>query len=162
MASQESQPLGIPAGIQIQTADGKPPTQEQIQQMNRQLAADAEKNGLTVPQFIEKMKAQANAQKAAQAQIAIEAEKAGMTVPEFIEKMKAQQAAQQQAQAQAAQQQQQQPITPGPPNPAAIAVAKFLKGQDLKMRTCILQGQRKDMFKGILPPCTFIFQNANE
>lgn len=42
-----------------------------------------------------------------------------------------------------------QPITPGPPNPAALAVAAFLKNQDLKMRTCILNGQRKDMFKGI-------------
>lgn len=42
-----------------------------------------------------------------------------------------------------------QPITPGPPNPAALAVASFLKNQDLKMRTCILNGQRKDMFKGI-------------
>ena len=41
-----------------------------------------------------------------------------------------------------------QPITPGPPNPAALAVATFLKNQDLKMRTCILNGQRKDMFKG--------------
>ncbi|KAG9236190.1 putative translocation protein sec62 [Amylocarpus encephaloides] len=73
-----------------------------------------------------------------------------MTVPEFIEKLKAQQmAAQQAAQQQAAQQEQaqQQPITPGPPNPAAVALAAFLKGQDLKMRTCILNGQRKDMFK---------------
>jgi translocation protein SEC62 len=45
-------------------------------------------------------------------------------------------------------QRQPQPITPGPPNPAAIAVANFLKSQDLKPRTCILNGQRKDMFKG--------------
>jgi translocation protein SEC62 len=150
MASQETQMAGLPEGIQIQTPDGKPPTPEQIMNINKQLAADAAKNGMTVPQFIAKMKEQANAQKAAQAQIAIEAEKAGMTVPEFIEKMKAAQAAQQQAQAQAQAQQQQQPINPGPPNPAAIAVAKFLKSQDLKTRTCILQGQRKDMFKGKL------------
>ncbi|KAF8438782.1 translocation protein Sec62-domain-containing protein [Terfezia claveryi] len=33
------------------------------------------------------------------------------------------------------------------PTPAALAVAKFLKSQDLKMRTCILNGQRKDLFK---------------
>ena len=32
--------------------------------------------------------------------------------------------------------------------PKAIALAKFLKGQDLKPRTCILNGERKDMFKG--------------
>ncbi|EHL02637.1 putative Translocation protein sec62 [Glarea lozoyensis 74030] len=77
-----------------------------------------------------------------------------MTVPEFVEKLKAQARAQQQAaQQQAAQggqqqaQQEQQPITPGPPSPEALAVASFLKSQDLKVRTCILNGQRKDMFK---------------
>ncbi|CAN8102590.1 unnamed protein product [Discula destructiva] len=40
-----------------------------------------------------------------------------------------------------------QPITPGPPNPVAIALANFLRSQDLKTRTCILNGERKDMFK---------------
>ncbi len=38
---------------------------------------------------------------------------------------------------------------PGPPNPQALAVAKFLKGQELKPRTCILNGERKEMFKGM-------------
>jgi translocation protein SEC62 len=104
---------------------GQQPTPEQIAEMQRRIAADAEKAGMTVPEFIAKLKQQAIAQ----------------------------QQAQQQAQAQAQgqqqqQQQQQQPINPGPPNPAALAVANFLKGQDLKMRTCILNGQRKDMFKG--------------
>lgn len=42
----------------------------------------------------------------------------------------------------------QQPITPGPPNPVAIALANFLRGQNLKTRTCILNGERKDMFRG--------------
>jgi translocation protein SEC62 len=97
-----------------------------------------------------------------QRQLAIDAQRNGMTVPEFVAKLKQQQAAMQQAQAQqqAAQQGGQpqprgqsqqdapQPITPGPPKPEAIAVAKFLKSQDLKQRTCILNGQRKDMFKG--------------
>lgn len=77
-----------------------------------------------------------------------------MSVPEFVKKMQQAQQAQQQ-QAQAAQQQQQQPITPGPPNPAALAVANFLRSQDLKLRTCILDGQRKDMFKG-KPLCNSI------
>ncbi|KAF3766779.1 translocation protein [Cryphonectria parasitica EP155] len=40
-----------------------------------------------------------------------------------------------------------QPITPGPPNPVAIAMANFLRAQDLKLRTCILNGERKDMFR---------------
>lgn len=32
--------------------------------------------------------------------------------------------------------------------PEALAVAKFLRSQDLKLRTCIFEGNRKDMFKG--------------
>jgi translocation protein SEC62 len=46
-----------------------------------------------------------------------------------------------------------QPIVPGPPNPIALALAKFLRGQNLKPRTCILNGERKDMFKGNLFAC---------
>ncbi|TGZ83609.1 translocation protein [Ascodesmis nigricans] len=41
---------------------------------------------------------------------------------------------------------QQLPNNPTPP-PEAIAVANFLKAADLKCRTCIVGGQRKDMFK---------------
>jgi len=114
-------PVGL-EGIQIVGPNGEQPTPEQIQHMRQQIAADAAKNGMTVPEFIEKIKEQQAAAREQQAQ-------------------------QVEAQAQA-QQQQQQPIMPGPPNPAAIAVAKFLKSQDLKVRTCILSGQRKDMFKG--------------
>lgn len=92
-----------------------------------------------------------------------------MTVPEFVQKLKEAQMAQMQAQARAQQQAQQGgaqppqqaqvqpgqpqqgapvPIQPGPPNPAALAVAAFLRKQDLKSRTCILNDQRKEMFKG--------------
>lgn len=119
MASQEPSQQGMP---QFAVPPGqKPPTPEQIAAMQRQLAIDAEKNGMTVPEFVEMIKAQAMAQ----------------------------QQAQQQAQAQ---QGQPQPIQPGPPKPEALAVANFLKNQDLKMRTCILNGQRKDMFKGNVRP----------
>jgi translocation protein SEC62 len=119
MASQQQQQGPHGQGPQIRLQPGQQLTPEQIAEMQRRLALDAQKAGLTVPQFVEKLKQQAIAQ---------------------------QQAAQQQ-QAQT-QQQQQQPINPGPPNPAALAVANFLRGQDLKTRTCILNGQRKDMFKG--------------
>ena len=122
MASQQQRSGPQTQGPQNRSQPGQQPTPEQIAAMQRQLAVDAKKAGMTVPQFVEKLKAQAIAQQQA--------------------------AHQQQAQAQ---QQQQQPINPGPPNPAAIAVANFLKGQDLKTRTCILNGQRKDLFKGILP-----------
>ncbi|KAI1821944.1 translocation protein Sec62-domain-containing protein [Xylaria intraflava] len=40
-----------------------------------------------------------------------------------------------------------QPIRPGPPNPVAIALANFLRSQPLKPRTCIMNGERKDMFR---------------
>jgi len=42
-----------------------------------------------------------------------------------------------------------QPVAQAPPvaSPEALAVAQFLRSQDLKSRTCILQGQRKDLFK---------------
>ncbi|KAF8863261.1 translocation protein [Acephala macrosclerotiorum] len=80
-----------------------------------------------------------------------------MTPEEFVKKMReqqiaairAQQAAQGGAQPQQGQPQQgqPQPIQPGPPKPEALAIANFLKSQDLKPRTCILNGQRKDMFK---------------
>lgn len=35
----------------------------------------------------------------------------------------------------------------GPPKPEALAVAKFLKSQDLKPRTSLLGNERKDMFR---------------
>jgi translocation protein SEC62 len=121
MAEQQSPQS--PQGPQVRLQPGQQPTPDQIAAMQKQLEIDAKKNGMTVPQFIAKLKEQA-----------------------LVQQQQQQQAAQrQQGQAQ---QQGQQPITPGPPNPAAIAVANFLKGQDLKMRTCILNGQRKDMFKG--------------
>jgi translocation protein SEC62 len=101
----------------------------------------------------------------------------GMSIPEFVEHIK-KQAAEQQARARAAaaagqpmpqgpggpggppgppgqpgqpgaQKGRQQPIAPGPPKPEALALAKFLRGQDLKPRTCILNGERKDMFRGV-------------
>ena len=41
-----------------------------------------------------------------------------------------------------------QPIQPGPPNPVAIQLANFLRGQNLKPRTSIFNGERKEMFRG--------------
>ncbi|OMP82258.1 Translocation protein SEC62 [Diplodia seriata] len=113
---------------------GQQPTPEQIQFMQRQLAAEAQKHGMTVPQYVEQLKAQA---------------------------MRQQQMMQQQAQQQAAQQggpppqpgqprpmpPGAQPVQPGPPTPQALAVANFLRSQDLKPRTCILNEKRKDMFR---------------
>lgn len=95
-----------------------------------------------------------------------------MTVPQFIEHIKKQ--AQEKAMAARMAQQQggqagppghqhahpqqgspgppgqtRQAIHPGPPKPEALAVAQFLRSQDLKTRTSILNGERKDMFRGM-------------
>lgn len=122
---QAQPPPGMPV-------PGQMPTREQIMAMQQQLARDAEKAGMTVPQFIEHLKKQAQEQQAR------------------MQAMQQQQGGHPQHQHQPGQP---QPIVPGPPNPVAIALAKFLRSQDLKPRTCILNGDRKDMFKGILSIC---------
>jgi translocation protein SEC62 len=122
-----------PGAIPIQP--GQRPTPEQIQQVQRKIAEDAQKAGMTVPQFIEHIKKQAQ-------------EKA------MAARMAQQQGGQPGGPHQHPQQGppgpagQRQAIRPGPPTAEALAVAKFLSGQDLKTRTCILNGERKEMFKG--------------
>lgn len=101
---------------------GQQPTPEQIEAMQRQIAAEAEKHGLSVPEYIARVREQAMMQHQAQ--------------------LRAQQQMQQQ------QAQQQQPIQPGPPKPEALAVANWLKSQELKPRTVINDEKRKEMFKG--------------
>nr|POE94668.1 translocation protein sec62 [Quercus suber] len=112
-------------------APGQQPSPEQIRMMQQQLANEAQKAGMSVPQYVERLKQQA-----------------------FQQHQLRQQQAQQQggqpggpAPAGGAQPGQQVPIQPGPPKPEALALAKFLRGQDLKPRTCILQEKRKDMFR---------------
>ncbi len=111
--------------------NGQQPSPEQIRQMQVQLAAEAQKAGMTVPQYVERLKAQAMQQHQMRQQMAQQQQQQG----------------QQQQPQQGAQPGQQVPIQPGPPKPEAIAVAKFLQGQNLKSRTCIFQEKRKDMFK---------------
>jgi translocation protein SEC62 len=96
--------------------NGEKPTPEQIQQIQMQLAAEAQKHGISVQEYVQRLRQQAMAQ--------------------------------QQAQMQAQQRAQQQPIQPGPPKPEAIAVANWLKSQDLKPRTVVHDEKRKDMFRG--------------
>ncbi|KAK5087004.1 Translocation protein S62 [Lithohypha guttulata] len=140
-------------------------TLEQFKQLQmiqqKRLEAEAAKAGMTPQQFIAMQ----------QQRLQEEAAKAGMSPQQFLA-MKQQEAIQ--AQRQAAQQAQQQgqqsqspdangqPPQPQPgqpqlqkidlnkpvePKPDALAVAKFLRSQDLKLRTCIFDGQRKEMFK---------------
>ncbi len=157
---------------------GQQPSPQQLAALQQQIAAEAQRRGMT-PQQLQAQQRQ---------QIQAEADKAGLTFDQYINKLKQQafenhqrqqQMAQQQAQNQAAQPQgqpqmqgqqgQQVPITPGAPDPRALALAKWLKGQDLKPRTCILNGQRKDMFRGthILSPSSpslqvyLLFEQSN-
>ena len=117
-------------------------TPQQLQaQQRREIEEAARREGVTFEQYITKLKQQAFENHQRQQQMA------------------AQQAAAQQAQGGQSQppqvqgqQGQQVPIQPGAPDPKAQALAKWLRGQDLKSRTCILNGQRKDMFRGTLPP----------
>ncbi|KAI4140182.1 MAG: hypothetical protein L6R39_005909 [Caloplaca ligustica] len=132
---------------------GQQPTPQQMAVMQQQLAMEAQKRGMTPQQF----------QQWQRQQIEAEAKKAGMTFEQYVNKLKQQafenhqrqqqMTAEQQANQHSGQPQaegqagQQVPIQPGAPDPKATAVAKWLRGQDLKTRTCILGGQRKDMFR---------------
>ncbi len=111
-----------------QPQPGQKPTPQQVAALRQQLAADAAKQGMSVEQYVNKLKENAQQQHEQQQ----------------VQQQKEQEAAAQQ------QQQQQMPINPGAPDPRGVAVAKFLRSQELKSRTCILNGQRKDMFKGRL------------
>ena len=144
------------------------PNPQQMAAMQQQFAAEAAKRGMTPEQFAQKQREQLTA----------DAAKLGLTPEQYVAqlRMRAMQAhqkqmeAQQQGQAssqgesqeqgqgqqsapqqQAQQQTHQVPVQPGQPaDPKALAVANFLRSQNLKPRTCILDGQRKDMFKGKL------------
>ncbi|KAK6957763.1 hypothetical protein Daesc_000552 [Daldinia eschscholtzii] len=114
---------------------GQMPTPQQIAAMQQQLAAEAQKHGMTVPQFVEHIKAQ----RLAQMQAAQRQQQQGGQGPQG--------GPQGPPRPPPGAQGQPQPIRPGPPNPVAIALANFLRSQPLKQRTCILNGERKDMFR---------------
>ncbi|CAK7223383.1 Translocation protein S62 [Sporothrix bragantina] len=144
------------------------PSPEQIQAMQRQLAIDAQNAGMTVPEFIQQLQQKARQQMMMQQQAAQRAqmlqqqqggaasggEQAHSHEDGHNHEGHSHEGHSHEGhshpppqQMQQQQQQQQQPITPGPPNPLAIAMANFLRSQDLKPRTVILNGERKDMFR---------------
>ncbi|KAI9867480.1 MAG: Translocation protein S62 [Trichoglossum hirsutum] len=119
---------------QQQRMPQRPLTPQQAQQW---LAAEAAKHNLSVEQFQLILRAQAERQ--------AQQQKSGQQTHTQQQQQQQQQQLQQHMQQQ--QHQQQPPVNPGAPNPQAIALAKWLRSQELKPRTCILNGQRKDMFK---------------
>lgn len=133
------------------------PSPQQLAAMQQQISQEARKRGMTPQQF----------QAWQRQQIESDAKQAGLSVDQYINQLKQQalenhnrqqqlaqqqQAAQQSGQPQVQQGQsgQQVPIIPGAPDPKSLALAKWLRGQDLKARTCILNGQRKEMFRGMV------------
>ncbi|KAJ5519472.1 hypothetical protein N7453_001894 [Penicillium expansum] len=128
------------------------PSPEQMAAMQQQFAAEAAKRGMTPQQFAAKQREQLTA----------DAAKLGLTTEQYVAqlRMRAMQAHQQQQKIQAEQQGQAAPEGQQAPSPApqqhqhtttqqvpAVAVANWLRSQNLKPRTCIMDGQRKDMFK---------------
>ncbi|KAL4956875.1 translocation protein Sec62-domain-containing protein [Aspergillus filifer] len=135
-------------------------TPEQFaQQQREQLNAEAAKHGMTTEQYVAqlRMRAMAAQAKAAEVNRQLQANGQAQGTPQQLAAAQAAQAAQggqpgqpgQPAQpGQPGTRSQQVPVLPKrPKDPKAIAVANFLKAQNLKPRTCILDGQRKDMFK---------------
>ena len=139
---------------------GQQPSPQHMAAMQAQIAAEAQRRGMTPQQL--------QAQQRREVEEAAKA--AGMTFEAYLNKLRQQAfenhqrqvaAQQQQAAVQAGQagggqqaqvqgaQGQQVPIQPGTPDPRALALASFLQSQDLKSRTCILNGQRKNMFRGL-------------
>ncbi|KAF5244512.1 hypothetical protein FAUST_2332 [Fusarium austroamericanum] len=140
MSAPPPQPGPQPGPGQIPMPQpGQRPTPEQIQAMQRQLAIDAEKNGMTVPEFIEHIKRQAQEQMRMRAQQQQGGDHGHGHDHDHDHSHPHPHQQQQQGRS--------QPITPGPPNPKALALAAFLRGQDLKPRTVIMNGERKDMFR---------------
>ena len=134
------------------------PSPQQIAAMQQQVAQEAQKRGISPQEF------QAQQRRA----LEDEARKAGLPLEQYITKIKQQAWEQHQKQQQMAQRQpnsnvmqnqpvaqgnqgQQVPIQPGAPDSSTLALAKWLRSQNLKTRVCILNGQRKDMFKGKAP-----------
>ena len=134
------------------------PTPQQMAQIQQQIAEEARRQGLTIPEF----------QARQRQQIEAEAQRQGITPQELVQRhqqaFREQMAMQRQGQAngqppqgqvphQQQVHQQQIPVNPGAEaKPEALAVAKFLRSQDLKTRTVIMDEKRRDMFKGILGP----------
>lgn len=171
-------PIALPPGMKIQPGQQPTPEQiEQIKQFQveakakfeAQVAEQAQKEGVPVEQVMRRVQQQMQQRMQQQMQM-----QQRMMAQQQAQQQGGQQGGQQQGQQQGGQQghgqqgqgqpqgQPQgqrpqggpqpgvaQPITPGPPNPVAIAMANFLRAQDLKLRTCILNGDRKDMFRGM-------------
>ncbi|KAI9671817.1 MAG: Translocation protein S62 [Alyxoria varia] len=115
---------------------GQQPTPQQIQQLQQQFHTEAARQGLTPQQLAEKLRAHAQQQQQQQKEQQKEQNEGEEEDDDDEEDGPSTKP-----------QQQQVAIQPGPAKPEALALAKFLKGQELKSRPCILQEKRREMFK---------------
>ncbi|PWY74380.1 translocation protein [Aspergillus heteromorphus CBS 117.55] len=125
--------------------------EEFAKQQREQLAADAAKHNMTTEQYVAQLRMRAlaahqrqvEAQRIAHAQAQAQAQAQGSQSPaQPGQNLPAP------PQPQPQQMTRQVPVNPSnPPDPKAIAVAQFLQSQNLKTRTCIMDGQRKQLFK---------------
>jgi translocation protein SEC62 len=120
----------------IQLVPGQPPTQAQIQAIQAHMQRDAQRLGLTMEEYVGKLR-EAQAQHQAQQQ---GGHQHGPNCNHDHD-----------GHSHGPPQQQPVPqaVQPGPPSPEALALAGWLKKQDLKVRTCLFQEKRKDMFRGV-------------
>lgn len=122
-----------------------------VKMQREQVAAEAAKHGLSPEQYVQGLRMRALQQRAA-AQAQVQGSPGQAPQQQQVQQGPPGQQNVTPPQGPAPQQQVQRqvPVNPNnPPDPKAIALAKWLRSQDLKTRTCIMDGQRKDMFKGI-------------
>ena len=112
--------------------------EEFAKQQREQLTAEAAKHGMTTEQYVAQLKMRALAAHQKQMEAKRQAQESGQSSPD------------QPQQQQQNQTTHQVPVNPNnPADPKAIAVANWLRSQNLKTRTCVMDGQRKDLFKGM-------------
>lgn len=116
----------------VQLVPGQQPTPEQMAAIRAHMQEDAERLGLTMEQYVQRLR-EAHEQQQAAAQAQQGGHVHGPNCNHDHDQ---------------GPRTGHQQVRPGPPKPEAIALAAFLKGQDLKIRTCVFQDQRKDMFRG--------------
>ncbi|KAL3474994.1 translocation protein Sec62-domain-containing protein [Aspergillus californicus] len=113
-------------------------------QQREQLSTEAAKHGVSTEQYVQQLRMRAIAAQQKAAEVNRQANGQGPAQPGQPGQPGPGQGAQQTTQTHT----QQVPVNPNnPKDPKAIAVAQFLRSQNLKTRTCIMDGQRKDMFK---------------
>ncbi|KJZ79939.1 hypothetical protein HIM_00653 [Hirsutella minnesotensis 3608] len=132
------QPGQMPPGMQQ-------PTPEQIAEIQRRIAEDAQKAGMSVPEFVEHLKRQAmEQQQRMRTQHSHDHDpdcghdhdhEMGHEYEEEYDHGHEHEHDCEHDHDHGHSHGRPQPITPGPPNPKALAVAKFIRNQDLKPRT---------------------------